>query len=112
VVNDLPPAATVQLAREIGAALLFAPRLLSRPAQLDALKRTHPAIHEGIIQAYSHAIDWLFFVAVPVSVLSVIAALFINQVRLRASNAQTRLTVEPSVAVGEDAVTAATEGTH
>jgi EmrB/QacA subfamily drug resistance transporter len=86
--------------------------LIGSPAQLDVLKLTHPAIHEGIIQAYSHAIDRLFFVAVPVSVLSVIAALFINQVRLRASNTQTRLTVEPSVAVGEDAVTAATEGMH
>jgi EmrB/QacA subfamily drug resistance transporter len=86
--------------------------LIGSPAQLDTLKLTHPAIHEGIIQAYSHAIDRLFLVAVPVSVLSVIAALFINQVRLRESNTQTRLTVEPSASVGEDAVTAATEGTH
>jgi EmrB/QacA subfamily drug resistance transporter len=86
--------------------------LIGSPAQLDALKRTHPAIHEGIIQAYSHAIDRLFLVAVPVSILSVIAALFINQVRLRSSNAQTRPIVEPSAAVGHDAVTVTPEGTH
>jgi hypothetical protein len=45
-------------------------------------------LHEGIIQAYSHAIDRMFLVAVPVSVLSVIAALFIKQVKLRTSNTQ------------------------
>jgi EmrB/QacA subfamily drug resistance transporter len=61
--------------------------LIQSPQALDALKLTHPAIHEGIIQAYSHAIDRLFLVAVPISILSVIAALFINQVQLRGSNA-------------------------
>ena len=101
----LPPAALAVGGNKVGA-------LIGSPAQLDALKQTHPAIHEGIIQAYSHAIDRLFFVAVPVSILSVIAALFINQVRLRTSNTQTRLTVEPSAAAGEDAVTVAPEGTH
>ncbi len=60
--------------------------LIQSPQALDALKLTHPAIHEGIIQAYSHAIDRLFLVAVPVSILSVIAALFINQVQLRSGN--------------------------
>jgi hypothetical protein len=49
----------------------------------------------------------LFLVAVPVSILSVIAALFINQVRLRTSNTQTRPTVEAVGAGGEDGVTAA-----
>jgi EmrB/QacA subfamily drug resistance transporter len=101
----LPPAALAAGGNKVG-------RLIGSPAQLDALKRTHPAIHEGIIQAYSHAIDRLFLVAVPVSILSVIAALFINQVRLRTSNTQTRATVEPSAAAGEDAVTVAPEGTH
>jgi EmrB/QacA subfamily drug resistance transporter len=56
------------------------------PQALDALKVTHPALHEIIIQAYSHAIDTLFLVAVPVSLLSVVAALFIKQVKLRVSN--------------------------
>jgi len=65
-------------------------QLIQSPAVLDALKRTDPALHEGIIQAYSHAIDRLFLVAVPVSVLSVIAALFIRQVKLRTSNTQPR----------------------
>jgi len=60
--------------------------LIQSPAVLDRLKQTNPAVHEGIIQAYSHAIDRLFLVAVPVSVLSIIAALFINQVKLRVSN--------------------------
>ena len=101
----LPPAALAAGGNKVGA-------LIGSPAQLDALKRTHPAIHEGIIQAYSHAIDRLFLVAVPVSILSVIAALFINQVRLRTSNTQTRPTVEPVAAAGEDAVTVAPEGTR
>jgi EmrB/QacA subfamily drug resistance transporter len=83
--------------------------LIGSPAQLDGLKRTHPAIHEGIIQAYSHAIDRLFLVAVPVSILSVIAASFINQVKLRTSNTQTRPTVEaravePPAGASEDGV--------
>jgi EmrB/QacA subfamily drug resistance transporter len=101
----LPPAVLAVSGDKEGA-------LIGSPAQLDALKRTHPAIHEGIIQAYSHAIDRLFLVAVPVSILSVIAALFINQVRLRTSNTQTRPTVESAAEVGEDAVTVAPEGTH
>jgi EmrB/QacA subfamily drug resistance transporter len=100
----LPPAALAVGGNKVG-------KLIGSPAQLDALKRTHPALHEGIIQAYSHAFDRLFVVAVPVSILSVIVALFINQVRLRTSNTQTRPTVEPSAA-GEDAVTVAPEGTH
>src|ERR1700722_19156945 len=61
-------------------------QLIQSPAVLDALKRTNPALHEGIIQAYSHAIDRLFIAALPVSVLSVVAALFIRQVKLRTSN--------------------------
>jgi EmrB/QacA subfamily drug resistance transporter len=101
----LPPAVLAVTGNKEGA-------IIGSPAQLDALKRTHPAIHEGIIQAYSHAIDRLFLVAVPVSILSVIAALFINQVRLRTSNTQTRPTVEASAGVGDDAVTVAPEGTR
>jgi MFS family permease len=101
----LPPAVLAGGGNKVGT-------LIGSPAQLDMLKRTHPAIHEGIIQAYSHAIDRLFVVAVPVSILSVIAALFINQVQLRTSNTQTRPTVEPSASAGEDAVTVAPEGTH
>src|SRR5580658_8093369 len=61
-------------------------QLIQSPAVVDALKRTNPALHEGIIQAYAHAIDRLFIAAVPVSVLSIIAALFIRQVKLRTSN--------------------------
>ena len=61
-------------------------QLIQSPDSLNALKRTNPALHEGIIQAYSHAIDRLFLVAVIVSVLSVIAAAFIKQVQLRTSN--------------------------
>ncbi len=101
----LPPAVLAVSGNKVGT-------LIGSPAQLDALKYTHPAIHEGIIQAYSHAIDRLFLVAVPVSILSVIAALFIKQVRLRTSNTQTRPTVEPVAAAGEDAVTVAPEGRH
>jgi EmrB/QacA subfamily drug resistance transporter len=75
----LPPAALAGGGNKVS-------ELIQSPKALDALKITNPALHEGIIQAYSHAIDRLFLVAVPVSVLSIIAALFINQVQLRASN--------------------------
>jgi EmrB/QacA subfamily drug resistance transporter len=61
-------------------------QLIQSPQALNELKHTNPALHEGIIQAYAHAIDQLFLVAVPISVLSVIASLFIKQVRLRGSN--------------------------
>lgn len=62
-------------------------QLVQSPDALKAIGRTNPALHEGIIQAYSHAIDRLFLVAVPVSLLSVIAALFVRQVRLRSGAA-------------------------
>jgi EmrB/QacA subfamily drug resistance transporter len=77
-------------------------RLVQSPAVLDALGRTQPALHEGIIQAYSHAIDRLFLVAIPVSVLSIIAALFIRQVQLRTSN-----TRPPAAGVGPSGAGAA-----
>ena len=60
-------------------------QLVQSPQALDALKRTNPALHEGIIQAYSHALSDMFLVAVPVSAISIIASLFIKQVRLRAT---------------------------
>jgi EmrB/QacA subfamily drug resistance transporter len=79
-------------------------QLIQSPAVLDKLKITNPALHEGIIQAYSHAIDRLFLVAVPVSILSIIAALFINQVQLRASNTQPRAAgSEPSTPDSDEA---------
>jgi EmrB/QacA subfamily drug resistance transporter len=74
-------------------------QLVQSPAALKALQRTHPAVHEGIIQAYSHGIDRLFLVAIPVSVLSVIAAAFIRQVKLRGGEAPPELTqAEPGAA--------------
>jgi MFS family permease len=76
-------------------------QLVQSPATLNALKRTNPALHEGIIQAYSHAIDRVFLVAAIVSVLSVVAALFIKQVQLRGSNAPAPPSAgEPAVAAG------------
>jgi hypothetical protein len=57
--------------------------LIQSPKALNALEHTNPALHEGIIQAYSHAIDRMFLVAVPISILGIVAALFIKQVRLR-----------------------------
>jgi EmrB/QacA subfamily drug resistance transporter len=80
-------------------------QLVQSPAVLDALKRTNPALHEGIIQAYSHAIDRMFTVAVPVSVLSVIAALFIRQVKLRTSNTTPTPAPATAVAANGSAVT-------
>ena len=61
-------------------------QLVQSPATLNALKHTNPALHEGIIQAYSHAIDRIFLVAIPIALLSVIASLFIRQDKLRSAN--------------------------
>ncbi len=63
-------------------------QLVSSPSTLNALKHSDPALHEGIIQSYSHAIDRVFVVGFAVSILSVVAAAFIKQVRLRSSNAK------------------------
>jgi EmrB/QacA subfamily drug resistance transporter len=82
------------------------------PQALDALKQTHPALHEIIIQAYSHAIDRLFLVAVPVSILSVIAALFIKQVKLRVSNVPPPAAAAAPASAGTDAVPLAPGGTN
>ena len=83
--------------------------LVQSPDALRALKVTHPAIHEGIIQAYSHAIDRLFLVAIPVSVLSVIAALFIRQVRLRGSNITAPVAGPEAAGAGPEAAGAGPE---
>jgi EmrB/QacA subfamily drug resistance transporter len=61
-------------------------QVVQSPDALNALKKTDPALHEGIIQAYSHAIDTVFVVATIVSAVSVVAALFIKQTQLRTSN--------------------------
>ncbi|MGD0684066.1 MAG: MDR family MFS transporter [Streptosporangiaceae bacterium] len=82
------------------------------PDALDALKRTQPALHEIIIQAYSHAIDRLFLVAVPVSILSVIAALFIRQVQLRTSNTNPPAAGDGPSDTATDAVPLAPGGIH
>ena len=58
-------------------------QLVQSPKALDGLKHTNPTLHEGIIQAYSHAIDTMFLVAVPVSMVSIVVAMFIRQVQLR-----------------------------
>lgn len=92
----LPPAALVGGGNKVA-------ELVQSPDALRVLKVTHPAIHEGIIQAYSHGIDRLFLVAIPVSVLSVIAALFIRQVRLRSSNITAPAAVAAPAEAGPDA---------
>jgi EmrB/QacA subfamily drug resistance transporter len=84
-------------------------QLVQSPDALKALKRSNPALHEGIIQAYSHAIDRLFLIAVPVSILSVIAALFIKQVQLRGAQPGAPATSAPAVG---DEVTVAPGGMH
>ncbi|MCW2523882.1 MAG: drug resistance transporter, EmrB/QacA subfamily, partial [Frankiales bacterium] len=77
--------------------------LISSPDALNKLKLTNPALHEGIIQAYSHAIDHVFVVAVPISILSVVAALFIKQVRLRGGNGPQPDGSSPDPSSSEDA---------
>ena len=76
------------------------------------LKQTNPALHEGIIQAYSHAIDRLFLVAVPVSLLSVIAALFIKQVTAASQQHRAAGSRRRAVRHRWDAVPLAPGGTH
>jgi hypothetical protein len=83
-------------------------QLVQSPDALNALKRSNPALHEGIIQSYSHAIDRLFLVAAAVSVLSVIAAAFIKQVQLRGSNSSPAVPAE----AGSDSVPLPAGGIH
>jgi EmrB/QacA subfamily drug resistance transporter len=87
-------------------------QLVSSPDTLNALKRTNPALHEGIIQAYSHAIDRLFMVAVVVSIFSIIAALFIKQVQLRGSNGAPPPPLDPAEAADTDAAALPAAGMH
>ena len=75
------------------------------------MKHTHPALHEGIIQAYSHAIDRLFLVAAIVSAFSIIAALFIKQVQLRGSNSGPAQ-AEAGSAEGADTASLPAAGVH
>ena len=76
--------------------------LISSPQALNALKATDPALHEGIIVAYSNALDALFLASVPVALLSVVAAVFVKQVRLRGSVSEVKTTAdtEPTLAAG------------
>jgi len=62
-------------------------QLVSSPDALHALKRTDAALHEGIIQAYSHAIDRVFLVGMFVALLAVLVACFVTQTKLRTTNA-------------------------
>jgi EmrB/QacA subfamily drug resistance transporter len=101
----LPPAALAGGGNKVA-------EYVESPDALDALKRTHPALHEGIIQAYSHAIDRLFLAAVPVSILSIVAALFIKQVKLRVSNAPPPTAGDGQSDAGTDAVPVAPGGMH
>jgi EmrB/QacA subfamily drug resistance transporter len=87
-------------------------QLVSSPDALNALKRTNPALHEGIIQAYSHAIDRLFTVAVVVSIFSIIAALFIKQVQLRGSNGAPPAPRDSADAADADAAALPAAGMH
>jgi MFS family permease len=77
-VRFLPPAALAAGGNKVA-------QLVQSPQALAALKSTNPVLHEGIIQAYAHAISHMFFVAVPISAISIIAALFIKQAPLRAT---------------------------
>ena len=72
-------------------------QLVQSPDVLNALKRSNPALHEGIIQAYSHAIDTVFAVAAVVSALSVIASLFIKHTQLRTSNTKSVAVLKTAV---------------
>jgi EmrB/QacA subfamily drug resistance transporter len=84
-------------------------QLVQSPQELATLKRSNPVLHEGIIQAYSHAISHMFLVAVPVSIISVIASLFIKQVPLRATAGGVRVSTESSGPIDSAAVVGASQ---
>jgi EmrB/QacA subfamily drug resistance transporter len=75
-------------------------QFVQSPDALRALKRTRPALHEGVIQAYSHAIDRLFAIGFIISLFAIVAALFVKQVRLRTSNAPAPAARAGSIAPG------------
>jgi EmrB/QacA subfamily drug resistance transporter len=79
-------------------------QLVQSPQALASLKHTNPALHEGIIQAYAHAISHMFAVAVPISIISVIAALFIKQVPLRATAGGVAAAKEPAAPISPESV--------
>jgi EmrB/QacA subfamily drug resistance transporter len=74
-------------------------QLVSSPDALKAVKISNPALHEGIIQAYSHAIDRVFVIAAIVSAVSIIASLFIKQVKLKGAAATSP--ADPAGTVGD-----------
>jgi EmrB/QacA subfamily drug resistance transporter len=86
-------------------------QLIQSPDAVNALKQSNPALHEGIIQAYAHAIDRLFLIAVPVSIVSVIVALFVKQVRLRGGAPEAKPTGD-AAAISESDVVAIPGGMH
>jgi EmrB/QacA subfamily drug resistance transporter len=74
--------------------------LISSPQALNALKVSQPALHEGIIVAYSNALDTLFLVSIPVGILAIFAAAFVKQVKLRGSVGP--VTTEPELLADAD----------
>jgi EmrB/QacA subfamily drug resistance transporter len=54
--------------------------LSSNPSQLDALP---PAIHQGFVQSFSHALDLVFLISVPFAVVAFVLALFLKEIPLR-----------------------------
>jgi EmrB/QacA subfamily drug resistance transporter len=75
-------------------------QLVQSPDALKALKRTNPALHEGIIQAYAHAIDRVFLVALIVSLFSIVAALFVKQGKLRGGPSPIAAESTPTTTLG------------
>ncbi len=57
--------------------------LLQSPAELEKVRHSDPALHEGIIVSYAHAIDTVFVVCFVISLLAVLASCFLRQVSLR-----------------------------
>lgn len=63
----------------------------SNPKQIDALA---PAIHEGFVQSFSHALDTVFFIAAPFALVAFIVSLFLKELPLRDSTSVSSPPVE------------------
>jgi EmrB/QacA subfamily drug resistance transporter len=80
--RDLP--ASAHLDPRVAAQLLH-----SSPAKLEKLRVQHPAIHTGLVEAFSHALHPVFLWSIPFGIAAFLVALFLREVPLREHEAGT-----------------------
>jgi EmrB/QacA subfamily drug resistance transporter len=74
-------------------------------SKLSTIEALPPAIHSGLIDAFSNSLHMVFLLAVPVGVLAFIASLFLREVPLRESGGESL-----AAAIAEGGVEVAPEG--